>query len=129
MSDAMRNLRNRLTGLPDKPIDQPEQKMNPMMLGLMKSFGLSPDTLLQYAEQIKTAVLARLSSIDDHLAAINAKLDTLEMKTAEIEANQRVILERLKDPNEEQFAQMAEHPLSSRVTDEQIDTPLTITEQ
>jgi hypothetical protein len=116
----MRNLRNRLTGLPDKPIDQPEQKMNPMMLGLMKSFGLSPDTLLQYAEQIKTAVLARLSSIDDHLAAINAKLDTLEMKTAEIEANQRVVLERLKDPNEEQFAQMAEHPL---------DTPLTITEQ
>jgi hypothetical protein len=118
MGDAMSNIRNKLlgkstaqpTGEAASSIDDP--KVNPMLAGLMKTFGLSPDAIQQFAESMKAAIEGRLVSIDDKLERIMASNLTIEMKLAEIESNQRILLEKATDDNEAQFAQMAEAPLT-----------------
>lgn len=118
MSDAMRNLRAKLTGaVVDKVTAPMGDGPSPMILGLLKSFGLSPETLTQYAEQFKASITGTLAGIDDKLERILASNATIEMKLAELESNQRVILARLNDPNTEQFEQMAEHPLDAPIDD------------
>ena len=116
MSEAMRNLRNRLTGASNvEATTNGVSTPSPMLLGIMKSFGVSPEIITQYADSVKNAVIDRLTSIDDRLARIDAKLDTLEMKFAELESNQRVIMDSMRDANEQQFVQMAEQPLLSPI--------------
>lgn len=112
----MNNLKNKLLGTVTLDGDTSTPKPNAMIIGLMKSFGLSPELIQQYADSVKNAVVDKLTSIDDKLALIASKLDTLEMKLAELEVNQRVLLDAAKDPNAEQFEQMAEQPLSVAIT-------------
>ncbi len=116
MSDAMKGIREKLLGNSHKTIEGETAKPNAMMLGLLKSLGVDPEHLLAQADEIKNAVQGRLANIDDKLDNILAICRTNEMKLAEIESNQGVILAALKDgDHESQFAQMAEHPLTNEL--------------
>jgi hypothetical protein len=112
---AMENIKAKLTGRETVQGDASVSTPNPMLLGLMKSFGLSPEVITGYADAVKNAVGGKLSMIDDKLDNILTIVRTQEMKLAEIECNQRVLLDAAEDRNEEQFAQMAEHTLSEPI--------------
>jgi hypothetical protein len=128
MSDAMKALRSKLLGNASQTIEGESQpKPNAMLVSLLKSFGVDPDTITAYAEGVKGAVTGQLAHIDAKLDNILSICITLQMKQAELEHNMGILLARGDELNhEDQFAQMAEHPLTEPMQNAQPLTPTTL---
>lgn len=102
-----------------------ESQPNPMMASILKGMGIDLPSILASAESIKGAVEAKLNSIDDKLERILSSQLTIEMKLSELESNQGVMLRHFDEYNhEDQFQQMAEHPLTTELQESTLQQEL-----